>query len=91
MTDEYSLSTYEKRQKRRNLNKENRIHISLDMDMPISSENEYNDDGFSYEYFIKENTRRIKRAHEKKEKKVVIPKKVVSEEIITRSRYVEKK
>ena len=67
MTDEYSLSTYEKRQKRRN------------------------DDGFSYEYFIKENTRRIKRAHEKKEKKVVIPKKVVSEEIITRSRYVEKK
>ena len=71
MNNEFSLSSRELRQMRRNIKKENKS----DMVSPILSDIEDDDDSdfeMAIEYNTKENTRKVKRSHEKKEKKRII-------------------
>jgi len=73
--EEYYLSARELRQNRRNQKKENKT-VEMISDLPVIvlpdlkvEEEEDEDEMISREYCMKENTRRIKRSHEKKAKK----------------------
>jgi hypothetical protein len=82
--EEYSLSAREIRQTRRNLKRENKIveticNLNDVPDLKVEDV-EDEDEVISREYCMKENTRRIKRSHEKKEKKSA--KKEVEVEIV---------
>ena len=71
--DGYSLSTREMRQKHRNEMKDNRETIP-NAESETETSVSFDDDRceMSTEYCIKENTRRVKRSHEKKNKKIII-------------------